>query len=54
MKKVKKSADGAFCPKCQGQQFIGKKTLKGRLAGGLLFAPQRLMCVTCGEVLKPG
>lgn len=55
MKKVKRDDAGVSrCPKCGSQQFVGKKTIKGRVAGGFVFAPQRLKCVQCGETLKTG
>lgn len=55
MKKVTKDTEGdARCPKCGSKQFVGKKTIKGRIAGGFVFAPQRLKCVQCGETLKTG
>jgi len=50
MKKVKAGA----CPKCGGTSFVGKRTVKGLVAGGLLFAPQRLKCASCGSTLKSG
>ena len=37
-----------------GRSFVGKRTAKGLVAGGLLFAPQRLKCVNCGTTLKSG
>lgn len=54
MKKVEKQAGGMSCPKCGSTQFVGKKTVKGRVAGGFIFAPQRLKCVACGATLKAG
>lgn len=56
MKKVKSDGSNMVCPKkgCGSTQFVGKKTIKGRVAGGFIFAPQRLKCVKCGETLKTG
>jgi DNA-directed RNA polymerase subunit RPC12/RpoP len=50
---VKKVKDGA-CPRCGSRQFVGKRTAKGLVAGGILFAPQRLKCASCGLTLKSG
>jgi transposase-like protein len=55
VKKVKADTTGTMrCPKCGSTQFVGKKTVKGKLAGGFIFAPQRLKCVACGTTLKSG
>lgn len=55
MKKVKKDNTGiSRCPKCGGQQFVGKRTIKGLVGGGIIFAPRRLKCVSCGKTLKSG
>ena len=40
------------CPKCGSTQFVSRKTLKGLLAGGIIFAPVRLKCVGCSKTLK--
>lgn len=50
MRRVK----GGACPKCGGRSFVGKRTAKGLVAGGLLFAPRRVKCVSCGTTLKTG
>ncbi len=49
-----RSITGGACPGCGGTQFIGKRTSTGLLFGGFVFAPQRLLCITCGETLKAG
>jgi hypothetical protein len=47
-----KEAGVTRCPKCDGTQFVGHKTVKGRIAGGFVLAPSRLRCVSCGKILK--
>ena len=49
-----RTAVGGRCPVCGGTSFVGKRTAKGMVAGGLIFAPQRLKCVKCGTTLKSG
>lgn len=49
-----KKAKNGVCPKFGGTSFIGKRTAKGLVAGGILFAPRRAKCVTCGATLKTG
>lgn len=39
------------CPKCGATDFTDKRTVKGKVLGGLL-APKRLVCRGCGTALK--
>lgn len=44
--------DGSVrCPACGGTQFSDKRTVKGKIAAGVL-APKRLKCRGCGANLK--
>jgi transposase-like protein len=52
MRKVQQREGQMTCPRCSGSQFVGKKTIKGKVIGGFVFAPQRLKCVSCGKTLK--
>jgi ribosomal protein S27E len=52
MKSTKVDPDGTVrCPKCGATSFVNKRSIKGKLAGGLL-APKRLKCNGCGTMLK--
>lgn len=54
MKSTRVDADGTVrCPKCGASDFTDKRTVKGKLMGGLL-APKRLQCRGCGTSLKKG
>jgi hypothetical protein len=39
------------CPKCGANSFSQKRSVKGKVMGGLL-APKRLKCQGCGAMLK--
>lgn len=39
------------CPKCNAKSFSMKRSVKGKMMGGLL-APKRLKCQGCGAILK--
>lgn len=55
MKDVALDGDGNLvCPKCGSKNLDRGSTLKGKVGGGLLFAPKRVKCVNCGYVSKPG
>jgi len=54
VKKTKVDDDGRVrCPKCGASDFSDKRTVKGKLVGGVL-APKRLVCRGCGAALKKG
>lgn len=57
-KKISEVADrstGALaCPKCGGTSFKSKRSVKGKLAGGVFAPKSRVKCETCGEVYKRG
>ena len=39
------------CPKCGARSFSQKRSVKGKMMGGVL-APKRLKCQGCGKMLK--
>ena len=49
--KVDKATGEVRCPKCRGNNFASQRSIKGKIAGGLL-APKRLKCNGCGTMLK--
>lgn len=53
-KKLSKVADAGACPKCGGSQFVPKRSLKGKMAGGVLAPKSRVKCITCGKEYKRG
>lgn len=48
--------DGTLrCPKCGSTQFKAKRSLKGKMLGGVLLAPKsRVKCEACGKQFKRG
>lgn len=53
MKKVVVDEEGDVrCPKCGAKNFVGKRTIKGAIVGGFVFAPKRAKCLGCGKTLK--
>lgn len=47
--------DGTLrCPKCGGTNFTAKRSMKGKIAVGLLAPKTRVKCVTCGKMFKRG
>lgn len=54
MKKTQVDASGSVrCPKCGANSFTQKRTVKGKMMGGVI-APKRLKCNGCGTPLKRG
>jgi uncharacterized Zn finger protein len=54
MKSTKVDAEGTVrCPKCGATSFVNKRSIKGKVMGGLM-APKRLKCNGCGTMLKAG
>jgi hypothetical protein len=54
MKATTVDTDGTVrCPVCGATSFTSKRTIKGKLAAGVL-APKRLKCDGCGTDLKRG
>ena len=52
MKKTQVDESGDVrCPKCGAKSFTPKRSVKGKMMGGLL-APKRLKCQGCGKMLK--
>jgi hypothetical protein len=45
---------GLACPRCGGTQFKAKRSVKGKVAAGLLAPKSQVRCVTCGAVFKRG
>lgn len=41
------------CPKCGGNSFSQKRSVKGKMTAGFM-APKRLKCNGCGSMLKRG
>jgi hypothetical protein len=53
MKRVIRGEDNTLrCPQCGSAQLVSRKTLKGMVADGIIFAPVRLKCVGCSKTLK--
>jgi len=47
--------DGTIrCPKCGSTAFRSKRSLKGKLAAGLLAPKTRVKCEVCGKQFKRG
>lgn len=42
------------CTVCGGSQFKAKRSVGGKLAGGLLAPKSRVQCVTCGATTSRG
>jgi transposase-like protein len=42
------------CPKCKATSFSQKRSVKGKIMGGVVLAPKRLKCNGCGTMLKRG
>lgn len=54
MKKTQVDESGDVrCPKCSAKSFSAKRSVKGKMMGGVL-APKRLKCQGCGTMLKTG
>lgn len=55
MKKTQVDAEtgDVRCPKCGARSFSQKRSVKGKMMGGLM-APKRLKCQGCGTMLKTG
>jgi hypothetical protein len=52
MKKTQVDEQGTVrCPKCGASAFAQKRSVKGKIALGLL-APKRTKCLGCGSMLK--
>jgi len=52
MKSTLVDAQGTVrCPKCHATSFVSKRSVKGKLALGIL-APKHLKCAGCGRMLK--
>jgi hypothetical protein len=52
MRSTTVDAEGVVrCPKCGASSFSDKRTLKGKIALGVM-APKRLICRGCGRALK--
>ncbi len=51
--KVDKETGSVACPGCGATSFSQKRSVKGKIMGGLL-APKRLKCDGCGKMLKRG
>lgn len=45
------SEDGA-CPKCGGTSFTAKRSVKGKVAAGVVAPKTQVKCVTCGAMFK--
>lgn len=52
--KVGQTDNGLRCPKCGGASFKAKRSLKGKVAAGVLAPKSRVKCETCGKVFKRG
>lgn len=44
----------AGCPKCGGQQFKAKRSVKGKMVGGLLSPKTQVKCLACGAMYRRG
>lgn len=42
------------CPKCGSTAFKSKRSLKGKVAMGLMAPKSRVRCEACGETFKRG
>lgn len=54
LSKVGATEDGVRCPKCGSSSFKSKRSLKGKIAGGLLAPKTRVKCEVCGKQFKRG
>jgi len=53
--KVGDSSDlGPSCPRCGGTDFTAKRSIKGKVAAGVLAPKTQLKCVACGAKFKRG
>lgn len=50
--KVGQTEDGIRCTKCGSDSFRAKRSLKGKLALGVLAPKTRVECVVCGKDYK--
>ena len=53
MKRVTVEEGVVRCPKCGASSFRPKRSVKGKVALGLL-SPKRLKCNGCGALVKAG
>lgn len=53
-KKFSNVNEGGGCPKCGSQAFKAKRSVKGKLAGGVLAPKTQVKCVGCGKMYKRG
>jgi hypothetical protein len=42
------------CPNCGGSQFTAKRSMKGKVAVGILAPKTQVRCVACGSMFKRG
>lgn len=49
----KVAADGA-CPRCGSTQFTAKRSMKGKMAAGILATKTQVRCVGCGQTYRRG
>lgn len=55
MKSTQVTPEGdVVCPKCGAKSFRQKRSVKGKIMGGVVLAPKRLKCDGCGTMLKRG
>lgn len=55
LSKAGQTQDGLRCPKCGSSSFKAKRSGKGKVLGGFVFAPKsRVKCEACGEQFKRG
>lgn len=45
---------GLACPRCGSTQFTAKRSMKGKLAAGVLAPKTQVRCVACGAMYKRG
>lgn len=50
-----RSSGTLACPRCGSTSFKARRSLKGKVLGGFLFAPKsRVKCEACGKQFKRG
>lgn len=53
-KKFSDVSSNGRCPRCGGTAFKAKRSVKGKVAGGLLAPKTQVKCTTCGLMFKRG
>lgn len=53
-KKFTQVARQGACPRCGGMQFTAKRSVKGKLAAGVLAPKTQVKCNSCGLMFKRG